>query len=139
MKALFRCLFRVTLEHCNRRQASIAALRALAPNSLGAQGLIAEDTELEQLARTLRRHAPKNEKKEEKEKETGAEKEKIRKTGTTYSLAEPLRSICAGMLGGQSAGKIIRRLRLARAPQVPFLFFEALRSQRAWQKLIRRL
>ena len=85
MTALVRCLFRVTLEHCNRRQASIAALRALAPNSLGAQGLIAEDTELEQLARTLRRHAPKNEKKKKKKKKQALKKKKY------VRLALPIR------------------------------------------------
>jgi hypothetical protein len=105
------CLHHKTLEHIRRRRASISTLRSLAPNSLGAAELAAEDSKLQGIEVLLSRQGPTHWASHEATQPQASQHR-------TFSLAEGIRSECTALLGSQAAGKIVRRLRMARAPTV---------------------
>lgn len=129
------CLYRCTKEQVIRRRHDIAALRQLAPSSLGAQTLSAEDVDLDDLLESLLAHgAPRTCAKQDggpralsnaappstdcRGAETQEKDGVSVRNSRTFVLAEPLRSVCAHRLGSAGAGKMMRRLGIVRAPAV---------------------
>ena len=123
-----------------RRRHDIVALRQLAPSSVGAQTLTAEDADLHDLLESLLAHgAPRTWAKQDASKQDGGPRALLNATPSstdcrgaetqeqdgvsvrnsrTFVLAEPLRSVCAYRLGSAGAGKMMRRLGIVRAPAV---------------------